>query len=194
VVGFAARAKKTATLQTIARLCRWIEKAHGVPQVWPNGFVRWSRSSADPGGHNRDAMNWDRKGGHYGHSQVPENSHWDPGYTPAETLVVTPDAGKADALLAQVHLLTGSPASPPRASATSANLQSTVQQVVEGIQAALAAPNTSSFPDGVHTIEVRLQTAQNVCMCAYPVRLPGALLQFAAELPQNRDAGGGDSS
>ena len=113
MVGFAGRDKHPATLQTVARLCRWIEKEHGVPQVWPSGFVRWSHSGADPGGHNRDAMNWDRKAGHYGHSQVPENSHWDPGYTPAETIVVTPDAGKADALLAQVHLLTGSPASPP---------------------------------------------------------------------------------
>lgn len=113
VVGFAGRAKSAATLQTVARLCRWIEKEHGVPQVWPNGFVRWSHSGADPGSHNRDAMKWDRKGGHYGHSQIPENSHWDPGYTPAETIVVTPDAGKADALLAQVHLLTGMPASPP---------------------------------------------------------------------------------
>jgi hypothetical protein len=154
VVGFAARGKKTATLQTGARLCRWIEKEHGVPQVWPNGFVRWSHSGADPCGHNRDAMKWDRKGGHYGHSQVPENSHWDPAYTPAETLVVTPDAVKPDALLAQVHLLTGSLASSPGASATSSNLHSTVQQVVEGIQAALAKPGTSSFLKGVHTIEV----------------------------------------
>jgi hypothetical protein len=111
VVGFAARDKNKVTLRTVARLCRWIENEHRVPQVWPNGFVRWSGSGADPGRHNRDAMNWDRKGGHYGHSQVPENSHWDPGYTPAEILVVTPDAVKADALL-------------------------------------------SSFPEGVHTIEV----------------------------------------
>ena len=27
-------------------------------------------------------------GGHYGHSQVPENSHWDPGYTPEEAIFV----------------------------------------------------------------------------------------------------------
>jgi hypothetical protein len=27
---------------------------------------------------------WDGTGGHYGHSQVPENTHWDPAYTDAE--------------------------------------------------------------------------------------------------------------
>jgi len=38
----------------------------------------------DPGGHNRDAQIWDTESGHYGHCHVPENTHWDPGYSPAE--------------------------------------------------------------------------------------------------------------
>ncbi|HEU5180007.1 MAG TPA: hypothetical protein VFW45_04400, partial [Candidatus Polarisedimenticolia bacterium] len=42
--------------------------------------------------HNRDASNWTSRGGHYGHSQVPENTHWDPGYTQAELAIVTPEA------------------------------------------------------------------------------------------------------
>lgn len=89
VVGFAAKAKDTATLANVARLCRWIEKEHGVPQVWPNGFPKTATSRRhDPGGHNRDAKNWDTKGGHYGHCHVPENTHWDPGYTTAELKVV----------------------------------------------------------------------------------------------------------
>jgi hypothetical protein len=154
VVGFAARDKGPATLQTVAALCRWIENEHSVPQAWPNGFVRWSHAGTDPGGHNRNAMNWDQTAGHYGHSQVPENTHWDPGYTPAETGIVTPEAVTADALLAQVHLLTGSPAPPPPTPASSSDLHSMVQKVVEGVHASLAQPSTSSFPDGVHTIEV----------------------------------------
>lgn len=92
VVGFAARAKDPATLANVARLCRWVEQEHGVPQVWPNGPPRYSSSGRDPGGHNRNARNWDTRGGHYGHSQVPENIHWDPGYTPAEVAIVTPNA------------------------------------------------------------------------------------------------------
>jgi hypothetical protein len=92
VVGYAARPKDAGTLKTTARLCRWIEKEHHIPQQWPNGPTRWSENGKDPGGHNRNAANWNDRSGHFGHSQVPENSHWDPGYTPAELTLVTPGA------------------------------------------------------------------------------------------------------
>lgn len=84
VVGFAHRPKTKPTLINLARLCRWIEHEHGVPKVWPNGFPKAAVNGHDPGGHNRDPNNWDTLGGHYGHSQVPENTHWDPGYTTDE--------------------------------------------------------------------------------------------------------------
>jgi hypothetical protein len=86
VVGFAGKPKNTATLNNVAKLCRWIEATHGVPKVWPNGLPK--TGATDPGGHNRNATNWDNKGGHYGHSQVPENSHWDPGYTKKEVEII----------------------------------------------------------------------------------------------------------
>lgn len=86
VVGFAGKPKNQATLKNVAKLCRWIESTHGVPQVWPNGFPRIG--TRDPGGHNRNPNNWNNKGGHYGHSQVPENTHWDPGYTKAELEII----------------------------------------------------------------------------------------------------------
>jgi hypothetical protein len=92
VVGFAGRPKDVATLRAVAKLCRWIEAEHGVPQTWPNGRPRASTNGLDPGGHNRNPAAWDARGGHYGHSQVPENDHWDPGYTAAELAIVTPDA------------------------------------------------------------------------------------------------------
>lgn len=92
VVGFAGQAKDVPTLRSVARLCRWIEEQHGVPQQWPNGRPRSSTNGGDPGGHNRNPEIWDTLGGHYGHSQVPENTHWDPGYTEAELALVTPDA------------------------------------------------------------------------------------------------------
>ncbi|MER9240906.1 DNA/RNA non-specific endonuclease [Mesorhizobium sp. M0633] len=84
VVGFAHRPKSKATLRNVARLCRWIEATHGVPKAWPNGRPKSARNGKDPGGHNRDARTWDTKGGHYGHSNVPENTHWDPAYTDDE--------------------------------------------------------------------------------------------------------------
>lgn len=92
LVGFAGRPKDPAALANVARLCRWIESVHGVPQRWPNGFPRFSTNGKDPGGHNRSSQNWVTEAGHYGHSQVPENDHWDPGYTPSEIGVVTPGA------------------------------------------------------------------------------------------------------
>lgn len=88
VVGFAGRSKDRRTLDNVARLCRWIEKTHSVPQVWPNGFPKPPKEGKDPGGHIRNAGNWDTKGGHYGHCHVPENDHWDPGYTKEEVKII----------------------------------------------------------------------------------------------------------
>ena len=84
VVGFAHRPKTRPTLENARRLCRWIESEHGVPRVWPNGPPKPAVNGQDPGGHNRNAATWDKKGGHSGHSNVPENTHWDPGYTQTE--------------------------------------------------------------------------------------------------------------
>lgn len=88
VVGTAAKPKPRATLENVARLCRWIERTHGVPSAWPAGLPKPAKNGRDPGGHNRSAAIWASKGGHYGHSQVPENSHWDPGYNPDEAAFV----------------------------------------------------------------------------------------------------------
>ncbi len=88
VVGFAGKAKDPATLANVAKLCRWIEETHGVAKVWPSGLPKVAVNGQDPGHHNRDATNWTTKSGHYGHSQVPENTHWDPAYTAAEVAIV----------------------------------------------------------------------------------------------------------
>lgn len=84
VVGFAGAPKRTATLKNVARLCRWLEKTHGIPQVWPAGPPNPAVGGRDPGGHRRDRDLWGNQGGHFGHSQVPDNNHWDPGYSKAE--------------------------------------------------------------------------------------------------------------
>ncbi len=85
VVGFAHLPKNGGTLRNVARLCRWLEGEHSVPQVWPNGLPKPATPAGrDPGGHNRSSANWDTKGGHFGHCHVPENTHWDPGYSSLE--------------------------------------------------------------------------------------------------------------
>lgn len=68
----------------LAKLLKWINATHGVPWVWPSGRPKAAVKMRDPGGHNRDAHTWENVGGHYGHSQVPENTHWDPAYTDLE--------------------------------------------------------------------------------------------------------------
>jgi hypothetical protein len=88
VVGTAGRPKARPTLEKVAQLCRWIEHTHAIPQTWPAGFPKPAINGQDPGGHNRNPSIWASHGGHYGHSQVPENTHWDPGYTQQEATFV----------------------------------------------------------------------------------------------------------
>lgn len=49
-------------------------RAHGIPDVWPAG-----KPAATASGAKRNRATWQTKGGHFGHSQVPGNDHWDPG-------------------------------------------------------------------------------------------------------------------
>lgn len=55
------------------RVMAWL-RSWGVPDVWPMGSPSWSG--------NRNANTWNTRAGHYGHSQVPENDHTDPGPMP----------------------------------------------------------------------------------------------------------------
>jgi hypothetical protein len=89
LVGHAALAKSSEVLKRAARLARWIERIHGVVQVWPNGYPLLPVNGGDPGGHNRDANTWANQGGHYGHCHVPENRHWDPGMIDIDALMAT---------------------------------------------------------------------------------------------------------
>lgn len=97
VVGFAGQPKDPATLAQVAKLCRWLEPTHGIPKVWPAGPPNPPKNGQDPGRHNRSAAIWSAKGGHYGHSQVPNNIHWDPGYTAAELAIVMGEPAAAPA-------------------------------------------------------------------------------------------------
>jgi len=84
LVGFAGRPKDRAALTNAGLLCRWIEATHGVTPVWPSGYPNPPQNGGDPGHHNRSVENWTTRSGHYGHSHVPDNVHWDPAYTKDE--------------------------------------------------------------------------------------------------------------
>ncbi|AWB24031.1 hypothetical protein DA075_26710 [Methylobacterium currus] len=113
LVGFAGSAKSPTSLATLAALCRWLEQRHGIPAEWPNGLPKPAVHGRDPGGHNRDVEHWTTRGGHYGHSQVPHNSHWDPAYTAEEVAVVMGPASGAPADAVAAALLEGEPAALP---------------------------------------------------------------------------------
>lgn len=82
-----------------------LARSWGIPDVWPLGVPDW-RSR-------RDANVWTQQAGHYGHSQVPENSHTDPGpltllapATPTEDTMTPAQEAKLDKVLAMFDALT----------------------------------------------------------------------------------------
>lgn len=60
-------------------LLRWLDRL-GVPRRWPAGRPLAYPDSYGSDNPQRRPQLWTSKGGHYGHSQVPENDHGDPGH------------------------------------------------------------------------------------------------------------------
>ena len=69
-----------------AELQAWVH-SWGVPNTWPMG------RPTDFTPHRSESV-WEKQGGWYGHSQVPENSHQDPGSWPAFVGTTTAPASK----------------------------------------------------------------------------------------------------
>jgi hypothetical protein len=69
-----------------AQLNAWV-RSWGVLDTWPMGRP----VNFEP---HRDEHTWETRGGWYGHSQVPENTHQDPGSWPAFVNAPTPTAPK----------------------------------------------------------------------------------------------------
>jgi len=85
VVGFPTVTMPEPTAWHLVALLKWIGELLEVPWAWPAG--RPPQTSEDGYGENnghRFPLVWDNTGGHFGHSQVPENTHWDPAYTDTE--------------------------------------------------------------------------------------------------------------
>lgn len=75
VVGKASTPFTDTACKNLDKIMDWL-RSWGIPDVWPAGNPGGS-SSYGPN-NQRTASNWSNSG-HFGHSQVPENSHWDPG-------------------------------------------------------------------------------------------------------------------
>lgn len=65
-------------LEGLDRIMEWL-RANGVPDRWPAGAPLAYPESYGFNNPQRDAQLWVSTPGHYGHSQVPENDHGDPG-------------------------------------------------------------------------------------------------------------------
>jgi len=71
--------------KNLDKIVSWL-RSWGIPDVWPGGWPTWESD--------RSATAWG-KAGHFGHSQVPENTHEDPGPMPRDMFgVKTPTAPK----------------------------------------------------------------------------------------------------
>lgn len=80
-VGFAKdpfTAKRSGAGPNVRGLLDWL-RAWGVPNAWPMGAPKPYPASYGLDNGDRDPQTWSTKAGHYGHSQVPENEHGDPG-------------------------------------------------------------------------------------------------------------------
>lgn len=67
----------------LAQILAWLD-GFGIPRVWPMGAPQWQ-------GNSRDADVWNSRAGHYGHCNVPDNTHTDPG--PMPSLAITNAGG-----------------------------------------------------------------------------------------------------
>ncbi|QTF71249.1 hypothetical protein [Arthrobacter woluwensis] len=67
----------------LPQILAWLD-GFGIPRVWPLGAPQWQ-------GNSRDADVWNTRAGHYGHCNVPDNTHTDPG--PMPSLAITNSGG-----------------------------------------------------------------------------------------------------
>ncbi len=165
LVGFAHLPKDSRALTNLARLCRWIEQQHGVPRQWPSGRPLPAKNGKDPGGHNRDAATWDSSSGHFGHCHVPENTHWDPAYSAAESEFIL-----AATFTDEGELL--SPAPPARPVGKRASKPARSGRQAAAPQASVNAGSLMSFAAGLNDEErgdvlYSLQLAQRAASAAH---------------------------
>lgn len=88
-------------LKGFAQIVQWLD-SHGIPRTWPMGPTP---PIGTPG--SRSITVWNAKAGHYGHSQVPDNDHTDPGTFPDLNKVPTLATGAAAGATSSIDPLEG---------------------------------------------------------------------------------------
>lgn len=84
VVGRAVNPFTDGPCRNLGQIVAWL-RSHGIKDVWPNGAPKAYPGSYGLGNGDRGLSQW-AMSGHFGHSQVPENSHGDPGAVNAAKL------------------------------------------------------------------------------------------------------------
>lgn len=74
--------------KNLDKILAWLD-TYGIPREWPMGAPQWQ-------GNSRDVGIWNNRAGHYGHCNVPNNTHTDPGPMPDISLYTEEE----DALMA----------------------------------------------------------------------------------------------
>lgn len=87
----------------LPEILAWLDSL-GIPRQWPMGAPQWTGNSRDPG-------IWNTRGGHYGHCNVPDNTHTDPGPMPDIGAIsgaagtITPIASEEEELMAALDTI-----------------------------------------------------------------------------------------
>jgi hypothetical protein len=123
--------KKYATVRDtpckgLDSITAWL-RSLGVPDAWPGGA---------PTGFARDTVSldtWLKAGGHYGHNQIPGNSHVDPGPMPA--LFATPTPSKPSRPKASLAYVVAAARRDPAAAQGHATHKADVLLVEKALQA-----------------------------------------------------------
>lgn len=110
VVGRAARPFTGTSMRGLDKILAWLD-SWDIPRTFPAGA---------PGGSNmygpnpqRNSATWRTRAGHFGHSQVPENAHWDPGQIDIGKLLGAALSGEEDDMPEYVHVTGKATAVPP---------------------------------------------------------------------------------
>lgn len=84
VIGWCGKTMTGKQAERLVAIAKWLREIHHVPWIWPAD--RPALTSSGP--HRRDEWLWQHRSGWFGHSQVPENFHWDPAFTDLEWWVL----------------------------------------------------------------------------------------------------------
>ena len=82
---------KVGPCKGLDAILRWMDQL-GIRRTWPGGYPLPAQTAYGLANGDRDRALWRTTGGHYGHSQIPNNTHADPGLVDPKRFEVPPMA------------------------------------------------------------------------------------------------------